>query len=164
MSAPVETVAAEPTRNPSVFHGMLVSDLRSLAEIQTWGSGNTVTRQATPNRHELPFPVGTVLFQANSPLVDGQNHIRSVGVVLEGKAKSTKVMILEKSWASPDHPGRVVMYDHLEIWRGRLIDYVMTPEQRSQFAKAQEDMKTEASKKRKEQQLAREAKKAKPQN
>jgi len=143
---------------------MLMSDLRPLAEIQAWGSGNSVVHQATPNRHELPFPVGTVLFQANSPLAASETQIRSVGVVLDGKARSTTVMVLEASRSAPHFCGQVTQYDHVEIWRGRLIDYVMTPEQRRLFVKTQGDLKAAVSKKRKEQHLAREAKKVKQQN
>jgi hypothetical protein len=105
-----------------------------------------------------------VLFQANSPLAASETQIRSVGVVLDGKARSTTVMVLEASRSAPHFCGQVTQYDHVEIWRGRLIDYVMTPEQRRLFVKTQGDLKAAVSKKRKEQHLAREAKKVKQQN
>lgn len=130
------------------FHGIKKSDLRPCSIVETRHQGETKSHRFIVNTEDLPFERGTVIFEAGPPL--SNNDIEAVGVVISGSKKKSTVLILEVADNSSYVRGQSVEIPFETTWRGKLIDYVLTKEQRQELADFQEKKKLAATQKRRE--------------
>jgi hypothetical protein len=150
--------APKTNRATLPFHGINFEDLRSLSTLKR--QNNFV--QADKNHWEFPIANGTVIFEAGCLLDDSTNsRINAVGVVLDGKVRSSRVLVLEADPYSGYRRGQVVDFDWMKTWRGEYIDYVMTPEQQKDKNDVLAGIKQEETRKRKQRALELAAKRKK---
>ncbi len=142
-----------------LFHGMKKEYLRPCSRVIELPED----RKACVMREgEMPFEKGTIVYDAGT-LRDDCAHINAVGVVLDGKAKSTTIMILEvdSNVCLTYKQGDIVTIDAMRLWRDTFIGYKMTDKQTRQRDDYLKQVIVKEALKRKEQREINAAKKKK---